>query len=168
MIGFTIFIFIIETYLSIRQLYKYKTTKHLPNELNNIITDKIFHETLNYGYDKLYFGTLEALIMFIEGIILCLLGYLPFLWDKSIYLCYKINICNNNNNSLYEEIMITIIFMILSTLHDTILSLPFGLYSTFMIEEKYGFNKTNLYTFFMDKLKMILLSFIIGGPKLTY
>ena len=34
-----------------------------------------------------------------------------------------------------------------------IINLPFGLYRTFVIEEKFGFNKTTQGTFFMDKLK---------------
>ena len=44
-----------------------------------------------------------------------------------------------------------------------ILGLPFSLYSVFVIEEKFGFNKTDLKTFFTDKLKGYLLTIIIGG-----
>ncbi len=47
-----------------------------------------------------------------------------------------------------------------------ILSLPFDYYSTFVIEEKYGFNKTTVQTFFMDKLKAYLLSLLVGGGLL--
>ncbi len=47
-----------------------------------------------------------------------------------------------------------------------ILSLPFDYYSTFVIEEKYGFNKTKVKTFFLDKLKGYLLSIIVGGGLL--
>jgi STE24 endopeptidase len=48
-----------------------------------------------------------------------------------------------------------------------ILSTPFSLYSTFVIEEKFGFNKTNLKTFILDKLKGWLLAAIIGGGLLA-
>lgn len=48
-----------------------------------------------------------------------------------------------------------------------LLSLPISLYSTFVIEEKYGFNKTTLSTFFMDKLKGYLLMALIGGFLLS-
>ncbi len=47
-----------------------------------------------------------------------------------------------------------------------LLSLPFDYYSTFVIEEKYGFNKTTVQTFFMDKLKAYLLSLLVGGGLL--
>ncbi len=43
-------------------------------------------------------------------------------------------------------------------------NLPFSYYSTFVIEEKYGFNKTTLRTFIGDRVKGILLAAIIGAP----
>ena len=48
-----------------------------------------------------------------------------------------------------------------------ILSIPFSLYSTFVIEEKYGFNKTTPKTFFLDICKSWLLIAVIGGPLLS-
>lgn len=44
-----------------------------------------------------------------------------------------------------------------------ILSIPFSVYSTFVIEEKYGFNLTTVKTFILDILKSWLLIAIIGG-----
>ena len=49
----------------------------------------------------------------------------------------------------------------------SILSLPFGVYDTFVIEEKFGFNKTTVITFITDMLKGLLLSVILGGPLLA-
>lgn len=48
-----------------------------------------------------------------------------------------------------------------------LLSLPFQLYHTFGIEERFGFNKSTVATFWMDKLKGYLLSIIIGGGVLS-
>lgn len=48
-----------------------------------------------------------------------------------------------------------------------ILSLPFSIYRTFVIEEKFGFNKTTVKTFITDKLKGWLLGLIIGGGILA-
>ena len=45
-----------------------------------------------------------------------------------------------------------------------ILSLPFSVYGTFVIEEKYGFNKTTPKTFVLDILKGWLLAIVIGAP----
>jgi STE24 endopeptidase len=46
-----------------------------------------------------------------------------------------------------------------------ILSLPFSVYSTFVIEEKYGFNKTTPKTFVLDILKGWLLGVMIRVPR---
>ena len=49
----------------------------------------------------------------------------------------------------------------------TLLSLPFSLYATFVIEERFGFNKTTPRTFVLDLLKSLGLSIVIGGPLLA-
>ncbi|TVR37418.1 MAG: M48 family peptidase, partial [Balneolaceae bacterium] len=48
-----------------------------------------------------------------------------------------------------------------------IISMPFGIYSTFVIEERFGFNKTDAKTFAMDRLKGLMLSILIGAPLLA-
>ncbi|MFC1729511.1 M48 family metallopeptidase, partial [candidate division KSB1 bacterium] len=49
----------------------------------------------------------------------------------------------------------------------TLLALPFSIYSTFVIEERFGFNKTTPATFVKDLIKGFLLSIVIGGPLLA-
>ena len=49
----------------------------------------------------------------------------------------------------------------------TILSLPFGIYSTFVIEERFGFNRTTVRTFILDLLKGFALAIVLGGPLLA-
>ncbi len=60
----------------------------------------------------------------------------------------------------------SLVFFGLVFVGSDILSLPFDYYSTFVIEEKYGFNKTNIRTFFSDKVKGYLLSILVGGALL--
>ena len=48
-----------------------------------------------------------------------------------------------------------------------LLSLPFSIYSTFVIEERFGFNKTTPATFISDLLKGLALSLVLGGPLLA-
>lgn len=57
-----------------------------------------------------------------------------------------------------------LIYISILILAKTLLSLPFGIYSTFVIEEKFGFNKTTPKTFILDLIKGFALSIIIGGP----
>jgi len=53
-------------------------------------------------------------------------------------------------------------------LGGSILSFPFSLYSTFVIEERFGFNRTKLQTFLLDRLKVLLLALALGGPLLGF
>ena len=47
------------------------------------------------------------------------------------------------------------------------LSFPFSLYNTFVIEGKFGFNKTTIKTFLLDKVKSYLLTLIFGALILS-
>jgi STE24 endopeptidase len=48
-----------------------------------------------------------------------------------------------------------------------ILSIPFSLYATFVIEERFGFNRTTWATYLMDRLKGFVLALLLGGPLLA-
>ncbi len=67
----------------------------------------------------------------------------------------------------YGQVITGLIFYAGLAVLSDIMSLPFSLYSTFVIEEKFGFNKTTLKTFFVDKLKGYLIGGIIGGAILS-
>jgi len=49
----------------------------------------------------------------------------------------------------------------------SVLGLPFSIYSTFVIEEHFGFNKTTPKIFILDILKGLLLGILLGGPLLA-
>jgi STE24 endopeptidase len=49
----------------------------------------------------------------------------------------------------------------------TVLAIPFSLWSTFVLEERYGFNRTTVRTFVLDLLKGIGLTVLLGGPLLA-
>jgi len=63
-----------------------------------------------------------------------------------------------------SEISTGLVFFGLLGLISSVLALPHSLYFTFVIEEKYGFNKTTLKTYIMDRLKGAVLAVVIGGP----
>ena len=64
-----------------------------------------------------------------------------------------------------SEVTGLLFFALLFVIND-LLNIPFSLYKTFIIETKYGFNKTTLKTFWMDKVKGYFLTILIGGPVL--
>jgi len=50
---------------------------------------------------------------------------------------------------------------------QSLISLPFSVYQTFVLEEKFGFNKTSPVTFMADKVKAAFLAFLLGTPVLA-
>jgi len=65
------------------------------------------------------------------------------------------------------EILIAIFFFAIIALASDLLDLPFDIYGTFVIEDRFGFNKTTIKTFIVDKLKGYLLAGLIGGALLA-
>jgi len=62
----------------------------------------------------------------------------------------------------------TLLFFGVLGLAFDLITLPFQIYSTFVIEERFGFNKTTPLTFVTDKLKSWLLGAIIGGGLILF
>ncbi|MBU1085887.1 MAG: M48 family metallopeptidase [Candidatus Omnitrophica bacterium] len=63
----------------------------------------------------------------------------------------------------YGAILSGLIFLGILMLASQILNIPFSIYHTFVIEQKYGFNKTTIKTFIADIIKGVLIGAIIGG-----
>ena len=67
----------------------------------------------------------------------------------------------------YNDIFTGLMFFGLLIIITDIINLPFGLYKTFVIEERFGFNKTTYKTYFTDKIKGYFLFIILGVPLLS-
>ena len=67
----------------------------------------------------------------------------------------------------YGPIITGLIYMAVLLLFKGLLSLPFSIYATFVIEERFGFNQTTWHTFVMDLAKGLLLSVLLGAPLLA-
>lgn len=66
-----------------------------------------------------------------------------------------------------HPIMIALMFFGIIMIGSDIITTPFSYYATFVIEEKFGFNKTTKKTFFLDKIKGWLMTAIVGGGLLA-
>ncbi|HNS11514.1 MAG TPA: M48 family metallopeptidase [Bacteroidia bacterium] len=62
-----------------------------------------------------------------------------------------------------EPILLTLLYFGFLGFASDLLSMPFSIYKIFVIEEKFGFNKTTIKLFFMDKIKGYILSVLLGG-----
>lgn len=119
-----------------------------------------FKSSQSYGLDKINFGMIASTYDTFESVGFLLLGFLPYLWDKSVAL----GLSKFGWTQSDDEIKISLIFLGLITIVGTITSLPFEIYSTFQIEKKHGFNKQTYGLFFTDKIKSLILTSLIGGP----
>ncbi|WP_035245621.1 M48 family metallopeptidase [Desulfogranum mediterraneum] len=61
-----------------------------------------------------------------------------------------------------------LIFIALLALLSFVVNLPFSLYSTFVLEERFGFNTTTWKTYLLDLVKTALLAVLLGGPLLGF
>lgn len=66
-----------------------------------------------------------------------------------------------------SEILVAILFFAIIGIASDVLDLPFDIYGTFVIESKFGFNKTSAKTFIVDKVKGYALAALIGGGLLA-
>ena len=67
----------------------------------------------------------------------------------------------------FEEVVTGLIYVFAILLGNHLLNLPFTIYDTFVLEERFGFNKTTRGTFILDQVKSIALMTLIGAPLLA-
>lgn len=63
-----------------------------------------------------------------------------------------------------EPLYAGVIFILLMGFISSIIDIPMGLYNTFVLEEKFGFNRTTLKVWFVDLIKQSILGLVIGIP----
>lgn len=101
-----------------------------------------------------YFNFFSGIFNHVLELTLLSLFYLPWLWGKSEsltqHLASKVSWLDSS------EIPVTIVFFLLDGAKDTLISLPFSLYHTFILEQKHGFNKQTLGLFVLDFIKSVL------------
>jgi STE24 endopeptidase len=125
-----------------------------PNELQDVYNEKEYEKSQDYKQTNYSFGLLTSTFS-----ILLTLAF--FLLDGFEYVD---NIARHYSDS---PIIIALIFFAIIMLGSDIISTPFAYYSTFVIEDKFGFNKTTKRTFFLDKIKGLLMTAILGGGILA-
>ena len=129
--------------------------KEIPVILSDIYDEKKYLKSQEYKKIQYRFSRIFNIYSFL---ILMLFFYLDgFL------------IVDNFSRSLFEsELVISLSFFAIIYFGNDILRIPFSLYNTFIIEEKFGFNKTSIKTFINDKLKSWLLTILFGGGIISF
>jgi len=124
--------------------------KDLPSILAGIYDSKEYERSVQYNKANSKFGLLTSSISFISIIILIATGFFGFLdgWVRHYF---------------ENELVVSLVFFGILYIASDLLTTPFSIYDTFVIEEKFGFNKITPKIFILDKLKGYLLAIIIGG-----
>lgn len=126
----------------------------LPPEIEDVYDTEAYKKSQRYKKEKYRFGVLSTTVSLVATLVF-------FFLDGFAYVDGLARQFSENDS------VVALIFFGILMLASDLLSTPFSLYNTFVIEEKYGFNKTNLETFFLDKIKGWALAAIIGGGLLT-
>ena len=126
----------------------------LPEGLQDVYDTTEYKKSQKYKTTNYKFGLLTSTFS-----IILTLSFLIF--DGFEYID---NIARNYSNN---PIIIALIFFGIIMIGSDILTTPFSYYSTFVIEEKFGFNKTTIKIFFLDKIKGWLMMAIVGGGILA-
>ncbi|WP_372751024.1 M48 family metallopeptidase [Labilibaculum sp.] len=142
------FDFVLERFLE--SLNRKKWSPILPESVKNIYDQEKYQQSQNYQKDKFMPSLLSSSIAFTLSFFMIYFG--GFGWVDDFVRDY-----------FEHPITIALAFFGLILFFSNLLSLPFSYYSTFVIEEKYGFNKTSVKTFILDQVKGALLGIVIGG-----
>ena len=125
-------------------------TSTIPDGFQEFYDDKKYSKSQEYLKDKTKLGLYSSTFSLILTLIVIHFGLFGFL-DEFV-----------RSNSTHYIISGLLFFGILFLIND-ILNIPFSLYSTFVVEEKYGFNKTSIHTFIADKCKGYGLTIVFGS-----
>ena len=129
--------------------------KKIPKNLGDIYDKEKYQKSQDYKKTLYKFGkiskayslTILLLFFFLDGFLLV----------------------DNFARSLFEsELLISLSFFGIIFFGSDILNLPFSLYSIFIIEEKFGFNKTTFKIYFFDKIKSWFITILFGGGILSF
>jgi len=130
------------------------TVPELPEELSGIFDPDEYKRSQLYKRDNTRFSFLTSSLSLIVMLLIFFLGGFGWLDDLVSTL------------TSYYIVHVLLFFGILALASD-ILTTPLALYDTFVIEERYGFNRTTIKTFVLDKFKGWILGAVIGGGLLA-
>lgn len=126
----------------------------IPVEAKGIYNEDKYRNQQSYQRENNRFGMISGTFSFL--VTLCMFLFFGFAMVNNWAW-------NTTNNAVFAALIFFGILMFASDIIQT----PFSIYDIFVIEEKYGFNKTSPKTFVFDKLKGWLISAIIGGGLLA-
>lgn len=132
----------------------------LPEEIANIYDKDEYKKQQLYEQANARLSTLSSTISMLFIVLLIVLDGFAYI-DSWIYSNF------GSADSPLPHIIAGLLFFGILSFASDIISIPFDVYDTFVIEEEFGFNKTTIKTYITDKLKSWLLMIIVGGGILA-
>jgi STE24 endopeptidase len=151
-IGIIVFEFLLERYLEWLNLKSHES--QLPPALKGLYEEEKYAQSQRYSQEKARLGAISGLVGFVVLLGMLLTGGFGLI-GQWIEL------------HIEHPIWVALAFFGLVGLGADLIGLPFAWYATFVIEEKYGFNRTTAKIFVADKLKEWLLGSLLGGGLLA-
>jgi len=136
------------TYLNVRHLLVHG--REVPEVFRGEIDEATLARMSDYTADSSRFGSLEHMFDDTVTLVILLSGFLPLL--VGFILTWKLHF-----------ILSGLIFFGILALISSVLDIPFSLYSTFVIEKKYGFSTITIKLWLADLIKSLLISTILMG-----
>jgi STE24 endopeptidase len=151
-IAIILFDFILERILGM--LNTSRMADELPEEVKDVYEPEQYQKSQNYKKTNDRFGIITSSFSLVVILLMFFLGGFSIADDIA-------------RGVTGNTILIALLFFGMLMLASDLISTPFSLYDTFVIEEKFGFNKTTVKTYIMDKVKGWLLGALIGGGLLA-
>lgn len=157
LVFYIIIAFIILSF-AIDQILDWLNAKHfddpIPKELSDVYDADTYRKSQDYKKANARFSALTSSFMLVVTLL--------FFFADGFGFADQLARSLSNN-----EIVAGLLFFGIIILGTDILTTPFSYYKTFVIEERFGFNKSTPALFFMDKLKGWLMTIIVGGGLLA-
>jgi STE24 endopeptidase len=146
--------FLIERWLAIVNIrYVLARQSEIPDELKAALPTDYAARSAQYAQARTRFGHASAIFSAVLTLVFLFSGLIPWLDVQVRALPF--------GELTYGVLLIGIFAAIGDVLH-----LPFEIYGTFVLEARFGFNRTTVRTFILDKLKGVLLALVLGVPFL--
>ncbi|MBV6643303.1 MAG: M48 family metallopeptidase [Cyclobacteriaceae bacterium] len=124
--------------------------KPIPRALEGIYDEAKYQKSQDYNQTVTRFGNITATLSFVITIAALYFGWFGLLdqWVRGFFT---------------NEILVSLAFFGAIFVFSEATGTPFSYYKNFVIEEKFGFNKMTIRTFWMDKIKGLIITVLIGG-----
>uniref|UniRef100_A0A914WU43 CAAX prenyl protease n=2 Tax=Plectus sambesii TaxID=2011161 RepID=A0A914WU43_9BILA len=156
---FSWLMFLWDYYLAWRQYVKHRDNEKRPDAVSEIIGEEDYRKARLYKLDRHIFGFARSIWSQLESTVILLYGFIPYFW----YLSGDLIGSFGYNN----EIIQSVVFILITTVLETLISLPWDMYDTFVIEELHGFNKQTVGFYLKDKAKKMGVSMLLMAPIIS-